>query len=295
MIGFLAQTPTPSPTPFVDATWWEQHGWALAISLVLALALSLLSRRWVRRSRKRAKVSGDDVEGRRLRRVATVVGLVAGTVVVVAWLVFAMTMLAAVGVSIGPIIASAGIAGVALGFGAQTLVRDTISGLFIFLEGQFDVGDVVDLTTGNATVSGTIEGLTLRITTVRQYDGSLSIVPNGTIEITNNRTRGWGRAVVDVRVALAEDADRIREVLEELFDELEHQEPFQEWLRKRPQVLGVTQITDTAKVIRVAAETQPSNRIDAERLLRERISARIAERGIKVPPIVPGAVPPPAG
>lgn len=291
MTVFLAQT----PTPFVDATWWKEYGWGLAILLLAALALTALSRRWVRRFRKRAKATGDDAEGRRLRRVATVVGLVSGTVVVLAWFVFVLNLMDKAGVNIAPMMASAGIAGVALGFGAQTLVRDTISGLFIFLEGQFDVGDVVDLTTGSATVSGTIEGLSLRITTIRQYDGSLSIVPNGTIAITNNRTRGWGRAVVDVRVALAEDADRIREVLDALFDELEHQEPFEGWLRKRPQVLGVTQITDVAKVIRVVVETQPSNRVDAERLLRERISARIAERGIKVPPVVPGTVPPPAG
>lgn len=295
MTAFLAQASALTPTPFVDVEWWKANGWGLALLLLVALALTALSRRSVRRFRKRAKATGDDAEGRRLRRVATVVGLVFGTVVVLAWFVFVLELLDKTGVNIAPVLASAGIAGVALGFGAQTLVRDTISGLFIFLEGQFDVGDVVDLTTGSATVSGTIEGLSLRITTVRQYDGSLSIVPNGAIEITNNRTRGWGRAVVDVRVALAEDADRIRDVMEELFDELEQQEPYREWLRKRPQVLGVTQITDIAKVIRVVAETLPSNRIDAERLLRERISARIAERGIKVPPVVPGAVPPPAG
>jgi small conductance mechanosensitive channel len=204
--------------------------------------------------------------------------------VVIAWFVFVLTLLKALGVDITPIIASAGIAGIALGFGAQALVRDTISGLFIFIEGQFDVGDIVDLTTGASTVSGTVETLSLRSTAVRQYDGSLSTIPNGLIEVTNNRTRGWGRAVVDVRVALDEDPDRVREVLEELAAEVASAAPFDEWLKKPPQVLGVTQLTDVAQVIRMAAETMPSHRVDTERLLRAKVITRLAERGIKSPP-----------
>lgn len=179
---------------------------------------------------------------------------------------------------------SAGIAGVALGFGAQTLVRDTISGLFIVLESQYDVGDVVDLETEGGLVSGTVEALSLRITSVRQFDGTLSMVPNGYIQIARNKTRGWGRAIVDVRVAVSEDAARVRVVLEELLEELSSEEPFESGLRKNPEVLGVVQVTDAAQVIRVVAETEPSRRWAIERELRERITARIAERGIHVPP-----------
>jgi small conductance mechanosensitive channel len=203
-------------------------------------------------------------------------------------------VLKALGVDITPIIASAGIAGVALGFGAQSVVRDTLSGLFIFVEGQYDVGDTVDLTTSAGTVSGTIEALSLRTTAVRQYDGSLSMVPNGVIEITNNRTRGWGRAVVDVPVALDEDPDRVRRVLEELLDEIDGEPPFNEWLRQPPQVLGVAQLTDVAQVIRIAAETVPSHRVDTERLLRAKVLTRMSERSVKSPPITAGVPKPPA-
>jgi small conductance mechanosensitive channel len=282
--------------PIVSSEWWETYGWGLAIALIIALALTAASRRWVHRFRKRARASGDDQEGRRLRRVATVIGILAATLVVIAWFVWILMLLSALGVNIAPILASAGIAGVALGFGAQTLVRDTISGLFILLEAQYDVGDVVDLTTGSATVSGTIEALSLRTTAVRQYDGTLSIIPNGLIEVTNNRTRGWGRAVIDLRLALDEDAENVRQILEELFDELTADEPLNEWLRQRPVVLGVTQQTDIAQVIRVAAETKPSHRVDTERYLRERMLARMAERGVKVPPVVgaPRPASPPA-
>jgi len=273
--------------------WWESYGVALVVTLVISLVLTLLSRRSLRRFRRRAKASGDDAEGRRMRRFATVAGIMAGTVVVIAWFIFTVTLLGSLGVSIGPLIASAGIAGIALGFGAQTLVRDTISGLFIFLEGQFDVGDIVDLTTSSETVSGTVETLSLRTTAIRQYDGSLSTVPNGLIEVTNNRTRGWGRAVVDVRVALDEEPDRVRSVVEELFEEIREQPPLGEWLRQPPQFLGVTQLTDNAQVIRMAAETMPSHRVDTERLLRAKIVARLSERGVKTPPAMPGMPPTP--
>jgi small-conductance mechanosensitive channel len=273
--------------------WFQEYGWELGVTLVLAAVFTLVSRRWVRRYRRRAKAGGDDAEGRRRRRVATVVGLFSGVVVVLVWLVFLFTLLKDLGVDITPLIASAGIAGIALGFGAQALVRDTISGLFIFLEGQFDVGDIVDLTTSAGTVSGTVETLNLRTTAVRQYDGSLSTVPNGLIEVTNNRTRGWGRAVVDVRVALDEEPDRVRDVVEELFAEIQEQPPLGEWLRQPAQFLGVTQLTDTAQVIRVAAETMPSHRVDTERLLRAKIVARLSERGVKTPPVMQGMPPTP--
>jgi len=284
----LAETVVP-----FSVEWFNEHGWELASTFLIAVVLTVVSRRWVSRYRKRARSGGDDAEGRRRRRTATVVGLLSGIVVVIAWAVFVLTLLKAMGVDITPIIASAGIVGIALGFGAQSLVRDTISGLFIFLEGQFDVGDIVDLTTPGGTVSGTVEALNLRTTAVRQYDGSLSTIPNGLIEVTNNRTRGWGRAVVDVPVALDEDPEHVRKVLEELVHEVASQPPFDTWLRQEPQVLGVTQLTDVAQVMRIAAETAPSHRVDVERLLRAKVVARMSERGIKSPPVAPGMPRPP--
>lgn len=266
--------------------WWFLFALKTVIALLVAVLITLVGRRYTRHVRKVAKSAGDDSEGRKLRRTGTVVGLITATVSVVMWFVIVVVILSWMDVKFGPLLASAGIVGVALGFGAQTLVKDTLAGLFIALEGQFDVGDVVDLSTDGGLVSGSVEDLTLRITSVRQFDGTLSIVPNGSIHITSNKTRGWGRAIVDIRVALGEDPDRIRKLLEELFAELATQPPFDEGLRKEPQILGVTQTTDTALVIRVAAETQPTRRYEVERALREQISSRIAAKGIRVPPVV---------
>src|SRR5262249_33282038 len=169
-IALLAQEPARYSTD-----WWIQFAVSISIALVIAIVVSLVVDRYVRRYRRRARESGDDVEGRRRRRLTTVIGLVGGVVVVIVWFIVVLTMLSAFGVNLGPLIASAGIAGVALGFGAQTLVRDTISGLFIVLESQYDVGDVVDLETDGGLFSGSGEALTLRITRARQFDGTLGI------------------------------------------------------------------------------------------------------------------------
>lgn len=273
-----------------SSEWWRDLAIRFGLSVALAVGVMLLLRVWVRRAEHRATQAADDsVEGPRRRRIATIAGLASTTLQVIVWISIVFYLLAAFGVPLGPLFASAGVAGVALGFGAQTLVKDTLAGLFIALEGQFDVGDVIDLQTEGGPVSGTIEGLTLRVTSVRQYDGTLSIVPNGSIQVTSNKTRGWGRAIVDVRVALTEDPDRVRRALEGLVDQLAGEEPLRSWLREPPSVLGVTQLTDIAQVVRVVAQTTPGNRLEAERFMRERITARITEEGIKVPP-VPGAI-----
>ena len=271
--------------------WWRDAALGFGIVLVVALVLSVATRRYVRHQQRAADRAEDDANGRRARRRATVVGLIGGTLQIVLWFVVLLMILGWLGVPLGPVFASAGVVGVALGFGAQTVVKDTLAGLFIALEGQFDVGDVLDLQTEGGPVSGTVEGLTLRVTSVRQYDGTLSVVPNGSIQVTSNKTRGWGRAIVDVRVALSEDPDKVRVVLEELFGEIADTEPLKPWLRDPPKVLGVTQLTDVAQVIRAVAETLPNHRFDTERYLRERISMRITERGIQVPPISPGRMP----
>lgn len=278
--------------PRYTGDWWRDLAIQMGIALVVALVVTVLLRAWVRRCDRRAKAAADDsMEGPRRRRIATIAGLVSATLQVIVWIVIAFYLLAAFGVPLGPLFASAGVAGVALGFGAQTLVKDTLAGLFIALEGQFDVGDVIELQTEGGPVNGTIEGLTLRITSVRQYDGTLSIVPNGSIQVTSNKTRGWGRAIVDVRVALIEDPDRVRQVLEELLRELADVEPLRSWLRDPPSVLGVTQLTDSAQVVRVVAQTSPGNRLEAERYIRERVAARITEKGIQAPPM-PGVTAP---
>lgn len=264
--------------------WWWEVAIASVIAIVVALSATIAARTWARRARRKAAAEDDPVEGRTARRRSTVIGLLSGTLQIVVWVTVGCIIMTEMGVPLGPLIASAGIVGVALGFGAQTVVKDTLAGLFIALEGQFDIGDVLELQTEGGPVNGTVEGLTLRVTTVREFDGTLSVVPNGSIQVTSNKTRGWGRAIVDARIALTEDPEKVRDVLDALFDAMATEEPLRDWLRKPPKVLGVTQLTDTAQVIRSVAETQPNHRLDVERTLRARVSACITENQIATPP-----------
>jgi small conductance mechanosensitive channel len=273
--------------------WWVRFALGVGIALVIAVVASFVVHRYVRRYRRRAAAAGDDAEGRRRRRLATAIGLMGGVIIVIAWSVVVFSLVSFFGVSLGPLIASAGIAGLAIGFGAQQLVSDTISGLFLVLEGQFDVGDAVELDTDGGRISGTVEHLSLRATSVREFDGTLSTVPNGLIQITRNKTRGWGRAIVDLHVALDEDPEQVRAVIDDVLRDLADQEPFATGLREEPKVLGVTQLTDVAQVIRVTAETEPSKRVEVERAMRETLGPKLAAAGIRMPSSLPA--PPAAG
>ena len=185
--------------------WWLTVGVSLGLILLVAVVVNVLARRYVRRLENRAAELAEGTEREKLRqarRRATVSKLLLSTFQIVVWSVVVLMILTSLGVNLGPLLATAGIAGVALGFGAQTIVRDTLSGFFILAENQFDVGDTVELQTSADPVAGTVEALTLRITMVRAFDGTLNIVPNGNILVTSNKTRGWGRAIVDLRLAV---------------------------------------------------------------------------------------------
>jgi small conductance mechanosensitive channel len=280
-----------------SSEWWLTVGISLGLILIVAVVVNVIARRYVRRLDHRATELADGTERERLRqarRRATVAHLLLSTFQLVVWTVVVLIILTSIGVNLGPLLATAGIAGVALGFGAQTIVKDTLSGFFILAENQYDVGDTVELQTSASPVSGTVEALTLRITTIRAFDGTLNIVPNGNIQVTSNKTRGWGRAIVDLRLPYDQDVDKVRDILTELFDELQETPPFVGALRDGPDVLGVVQLTDAAQVLRVTAETIPSKRWEIERALRERITMRLTERGVAAPPI-PVVAPTPAG
>ncbi len=263
--------------------WFDDHGIPVIIALATAIVLSIVLKLVVRRFRRKLEGSTLSTQELNLQRIATLTGALSTAGVVLIWTVAILVILGNLNVTLGPLLASAGVVGVALGFGAQSIVRDTLSGFFILLENQFGVGDVVELQTTANPVTGKVVGLTLRVTTLRAFDGALHLVPNGNIQLVSNRSRGWARAIVDVRVAYGEDVDRVRGLLDELFEELRSDPTLRDWIREGPSVLGVDQMADYALVIRVIADTRPSKRWDTERQLRERIARRLDSEGIKVP------------
>ncbi|HSD49035.1 MAG TPA: mechanosensitive ion channel family protein [Actinomycetota bacterium] len=282
MEGVLAQA-ADRARRFDFEAWFDDHGVTIIATVLVAIAATVVVQILVRRFRRRLEGSPSFTQELNIQRIATLTGALSTTGVVAIWTVALLVILGNLNVSLGPLLASAGVAGIALGFGAQTIVRDTLSGFFILLENQFGVGDVVELQTTANPVGGKVEGLSLRVTTLRAFDGTLHLVPNGNIQLVSNKSRGWARAIVDVRVAYGEDVDRVRGVLEELFEEVRIDPSLSDWIREGPSVLGIETLSDYAQVVRVVAETRPSKRWDTERALRERIARRLDAEGIRVP------------
>jgi moderate conductance mechanosensitive channel len=263
--------------------WASTHGVRILVVLAVAVVFTLIARMLVRRLERRLSGTPDVTGEIMLRRTATVTHAIVNVCYVAIWSIAILTILDQFGISLAPFIAGAGIAGVALGFGAQSVVRDWLAGLFIVLERQFDVGDTVDAHTVAGVIAGKVEALTLRATSLRAFDGTLHVIPNGNMQVVSNKTRGWARAIVDARIHYDEDVESVRAILEELFDELRETKALGSDLMSGPEVLGVDQLSDYAVVVRVVAETQPGRRANVERGLREAVTSRLAERGVRVP------------
>lgn len=190
-----------------------------------------------------------------------------------------MMILREVGIDIAPIIAGAGIVGLAIGFGAQNLVRDIISGFFIIMENQVRVGDV-------AVVNGTgglVEEINLRTIVLRDLEGTVHVFPNGTINTLSNMTRGWSRYVIDVGVAYKENVDEVMQVLREIGEELYKDERFRPSILEPIEILGVDNFGRSEVIIKCMIKTQPLKQWDVGRELRRRIKNTFDQKGIEIP------------
>lgn len=195
------------------------------------------------------------------------------------WTLAALMVLGELGVSLGPLIAGAGIAGAALGFGAQSLVKDFLSGVFMLMEDQYGVGDVVDV--GEAT--GVVEEVSLRTTRLRSLDGTVWHVPNGEIRRVGNLTQQWSRVVLDVGVAYASDLRATREIVEQAAARVADGEQWGPDIVEPPSVLGVEGLDADQVTLRLLAKTKPGAQWDVGRALREEIKAAFDEAGIEIP------------
>jgi small-conductance mechanosensitive channel len=276
--------------------WLLSHGIRIGLILVVSFLLLWVARMAVRRMQRRLEGVESATQELNLQRAATVTQALSYVIRFVVLTVALLLVLGEFAINLGPLIAGAGIVGVALGFGAQALVRDFLSGFFILLENQFGVGDAITVNVQGQLVTGKVEALSLRTTDIRSFDGTLHSVPNGNILYTGNKSKGWARAIVDVSVTYGENAERVRRVLDELFDELRSDSELKGWFFDGPSVLGVERLGQYDVVLRVVAETRPSKKPEVERVLRQRIKQRFDEREIEIPtaPAVGGAPPPPA-
>jgi moderate conductance mechanosensitive channel len=200
-----------------------------------------------------------------------------GSVIILS--IAALMALAEWGFNLAPLIAGAGILGVALGFGAQTLVADFLSGVFMLMEDQYGVGDIVDL--GEA--SGTVEDVQLRVTKLRAVDGVVWWVRNGEVVRVGNMSQNWSRAVVDVGVAYDSDLARVREVLGDVANQLNEDPEWTDKLLETPEVWGVEALAADSVTVRVVLKTVPGQQWAVARELRQRVHARLKAEGIEIP------------
>ncbi len=216
---------------------------------------------------------------RRVQRAKTMGSLLKSIITGLVLAVVGTMMLSEIGVNIAPIIASAGILGVAIGFGAQSLVKDFLSGIFMIFEDQYGVGDEVDL--GEAV--GVVEAVSLRVTRLRDINGTVWYVRNGEILRVGNMSQNWARTVLDIQVGYQEDLVKVRRVLEDVAHDVWEDEDFTGRVIEEPSVWGVQDLGIDGISVRVALKTAPGEQWAIAREMRQRIKARFDHEGIEIP------------
>jgi small-conductance mechanosensitive channel len=227
------------------------------------------------------KVADDGLDGRlshHEKRAQTIASLLKGVGKIVI-LLFTLILTLNQFIDIAPLLAGAGILGLAVSFGSQSLVKDVISGFFILMENQFAIGDVIEV----AGLSGSVEKMTLRVVMLRDLEGVLHIVPNGQITTVSNKTRGWSRAVLDIGVAYATNVDQAIAVLTEAAATFGDDPEWRARLDGVPEVVGVQSLADNAVNIRVMLRTQPGSQWEVGREFLRRAKNRLDTEGIEIP------------
>jgi small conductance mechanosensitive channel len=227
-----------------------------------------------------ARLSTDEIARQRaVARAETISQVLRSVASATVYSVALLLVLGEVGINLAPLLAGAGIAGVAIGFGAQSLVKDFLSGVFMLVEDQYGVGDVVDL--GEAT--GTVEAVTLRSTRLRDVSGTVWHVPNGTVQRVANKSQQWSRALIDVSVAYGTDVRHASDVIKQTADGLWHDDEWTNCILEEPEVWGVESLGADGVVIRLVVKTQPAEQFKVMRELRVRIKDAFDAEGIEIP------------
>lgn len=251
----------------------------LLVAFIFARLLGVITRRIVAFSEKRSPGSP-----MRAQQVRTVAGVIHSLGLLLIFFFTGMSVLKdAFNINIEPLLASAGIAGLAIGFGAQTLVKDMINGFFILVENQFHVGETVRI----AGVAGKVEEITMRRTVLRDADGTIHVVPNGSIQIVSNLTRDWSQVTLHVSVDYNENSDRVIELLKAVAQDIHSDPGFAADLVAEPQVPGIARVRGLEVDYLLLAKVRPGRQDDVGRELRRRIKAAFEANKIKAGVPVP--------
>lgn len=252
---------------------------SILLVLILIILAHIIFRVAMGRMNKVLKKRKHEDSEERDQRVDTLTGILRKTGVITIWLIGLMILLREVGVEIGPLLAGAGIIGLAVGFGAQNLVKDIISGFFVLLEDQVNVGDV-------ASINGTtamVEDINLRTIVMRDLSGVVHIFPHGAITSVSNWTKGWSAMVFDIGVAYKEDTDRVCEVMTETAEEMRNDESFSSKILEPLEIFGVDEFGDSAVVIKARFKTKPLQQWAVGREYKRRLKKAFDATGIEIP------------
>jgi small conductance mechanosensitive channel len=294
------------PTPTAESVWqWEKLvgpsltiigtlvgamllRWVLhrAIDRVVGQALTRAARRESQAPRRASRLLAQATglsQDRSTQRAATMGAILKSTSTFVIFTLALLTVMATLGLPLGPLLASAGVVGVALGFGAQSLVKDFLSGIFMILEDQYGVGDVIDA--GEAV--GTVEDVTLRVTRLRDASGIVWYVRNGEIVRIGNRSQGWSTALVDIPVGYNESLDTVLPLIRKVVQDLDESEDWKTRLLEEPVVAGVESMTGGVVTVRVIAKCAPNESFPVSREIRARVKAAFDQAGILAPQVAP--------
>ena len=259
-----------------DLIWWARHGIPrLVVIFLLAFVfirvLGMITRNVIEFSKRRS------APALRLQQIRTLTGVIHSIGVFVVVFIALMQALPIFGVHIEPLLASAGIVGLAVGFGAQALVKDVINGFFILVENQFEIGDTIKA----SGVQGVVEEITMRRTVLRDGDGTLHIIPNGSIQIVSNMTRDWSQVTLHVAVDYTENSDRVIQVLRDVAQNFYEDSEFHEDAVAAPEVPGIERVTGQEVDYLMLAKVRPGKQYAVARELRRRIKSALEQNHIK--------------
>lgn len=260
--------------------WLISHGFKITLILIAAFVLKRFGKVFITKAIRKAVVRDHFLSKEAERkREDTLISVFMGTFNIAILIIAGQMILQEIGVEIGPLIAAAGIAGIAVGFGGQYLIRDVISGLFIILENQYRVGDVVCFD----NTCGLVEGISLRMTTLRDLDGTVHHVPHGEIKKVSNLSKFYARVNLNLGISYSSDLEKVIKVVNKVGDELAKDPEWKDFIVKPPQFLRVDDFAESAIVIKILGETKPIKQWDVTGELRKRLKIAFDKEGIEIP------------
>lgn len=260
-------------------TWILAHSLTILLILVGSYLAQHFSGRLLTRLVRRFIKQGNQTKLSEEKRENTLIQVLSGAANIIIWLIALMMILSEVGIAIGPVLAAAGVAGLAFGFGGQYLIRDLISGMFIILENQYRAGDVVCFD----KTCGLVEHITLRMTTLRDLNGTVHHVPHGEVHTVSNMSKGYSRVNLDIGVSYNSDIEHVIKVVNRVGQEMAEDVKWKDHILKAPAFLRVDDFADSAIVVKILGDTVPIMQWDVTGELRKRLKVAFDKEGIGIP------------